>query len=487
MKIPSPIPRELILIVDPKVGLRVKNGTITGIEEGLVEPLRNLLSSEKAIIRPLYGVSEEWLKHRMSEAKAQMGVGQPLDLSIFYKVTGSGEKDLPSLAAQLRELKIVQAAYIKPGMDLASNGFFTVDFTGQQEYLDAGPAGVDARYAWTKDGGRGRSVKIMDIEGGWRFSHEDLLDNPSGCLGGIPTTDPKWVSHGTAVVGMLSGDHNGFGISGMCPEAQVNSISVFSNSNGTPSPDWSYAAAIRLAADKLRPGDIILIELHQPGPAFGFEERDNQRGYIPVEWWPCNMAAILYATSRGIIVVEAGGNGEQNLDDAVYDANPGPPHGPFPVWWRNPFKRNPIDTRAILVGAGAPPEGIHGSAFGVDRSRLNFSNFGTMIDTQAWGEEVATCGGNNNLTPGAEEDRRYTRTFSGTSSAAAMVAGVLGCLQGVVKARDRGVGLGPMRARELLQNNVLGSPQQVGVFMPAGQNIGPRADLRKLIDHLIPP
>ena len=40
------------------------------------------------------------------------------------------------------------------------------------------------------------------------------------------------------------------------------------------------------------------------------------------------MAAILYANSRGIIVVEAGGNGEENLDDEIYDRNPGPPHGP---------------------------------------------------------------------------------------------------------------------------------------------------------------
>jgi hypothetical protein len=281
---------------------------------------------------------------------------------------------------------------------------------------------------------------------------------------------------------MLGGDHNGFGIAGICPDAVVNTVSVFGNSSGDPSPDWNSAAAIRLAADMLRPGDIILIELHEPGPAFGFQERDDQLGYIPVEWWPCNMAAILYANSRGIIVVEAGGNGEQDLDAEIYDKNPCRPFGPFPDWWKNPFRRDPIDTGAILVGAGAPPEGIHGSTFGIDRSRLRFSNFGRVIDTQAWGEEVATCGGNNNLTPGAEPDRRYTIGFGGTSAASAMVAAVLGCLQGVL--RVRGGILEPARARRLLQDNRLGSPQQSGPFI---QHIGPRPDLRKLINHLIPP
>src|SRR5262245_55510896 len=104
MKIPSPIPRELILIVDPKAGLRANNGKISGIDEELVAPLRKLLFSENATIRPLYGVSEDYLKERTPETNIKMGLNQPLDLTIFYKVTSSAEK-FPSLAAQLRQLK----------------------------------------------------------------------------------------------------------------------------------------------------------------------------------------------------------------------------------------------------------------------------------------------------------------------------------------------------------------------------------------------
>ena len=56
--------------------------------------------------------------------------------------------------------------------------------------------------------------------------------------------------------------------------------------------------------------------MHRPGPRFNFATRADQRGYIAVEWWPDDFAAILNATNRGIIVVEAAGNGAENLDDA---------------------------------------------------------------------------------------------------------------------------------------------------------------------------
>src|SRR6185369_9524083 len=95
------------------------------------------------------------------------------------------------------------------------------------------------------------------------------------------------------------------------------------------------AAAINLAAMRCRPGDIILLEMHRPGPRFNFTARTDQRGYIAVEWWPDDFAAILAATGRGIIVVEAAGNGAENLDDALYQTAA----AGFPPGWRNPFRR----------------------------------------------------------------------------------------------------------------------------------------------------
>ena len=63
------------------------------------------------------------------------------------------------------------------------------------------------------------------------------------------------------------------------------------------------------------PGDILLIELHAPGPnATG----SGQFGYVPMEFWPDNFDAIRAITDLGYLVVEAAGNGQQDLDDAIY-------------------------------------------------------------------------------------------------------------------------------------------------------------------------
>ena len=66
-----------------------------------------------------------------------------------------------------------------------------------------------------------------------------------------------------------------------------------------------------------------------------------------------------------------------------------------------------------------------------------------------------------------------------------MVTGAIACLQGIMRAK--GKTMTPEQVRELLQKNDLGSPQQDGDFAPASQRIGPRPDLRKLINHLCPP
>jgi hypothetical protein len=254
----------------------------------------------------------------------------------------------------------------------------------------------------------------------------------------------------------------------------VRGISIF--------PDGA-AASIRAAADILKPGDIILIELHYPGPRFNFDSPQGQRGYIPAEWWPDNLAAIRYATQKGVIVVEAAGNGAEDLDDPLYDRNPPAPNGPFPPSWSNPFRRGTSDSGAILVGAGAPPPGTHGNDWGPDRSRLDFSNFGSMLDVQGWGREVTTCG-YGDLQGGDNEDLWYTDQFSGTSSASPIIVGVLGSLQGVLRAAGKPL-LTPSAARSILRSG--GSPQQGGgPGSPASQRIGSRPDLRNLIGRLLP-
>jgi hypothetical protein len=468
--------RELILIAKSEVGLRLTREGVASLQEANVTPLADMLTSEGVSMRPLFGVAEERLKHKAASIASKTGVQVP-DLSVYYRVDAPDER-LDELVGRVHELEIVEAAYVKPPAEppeilndmvpLADEPpIETPDFTARQGYLDSAPGGIDARYAWTQPGGGGGpGVSIIDIEGAWRFTHEDLLLNQGGVAGGTQSTSLNWTNHGTAVVGEFGGDWGAFGITGICPDAYVRAISIFGGIGS--------AGAIRQAADMLNAGDIILIELHRPGPRFNYASRRDQRGYIAIEWWPDDFDAIRYATSRGVIVVGAAGNGGENLDDAIYNTRP----AGFPTNWTNPFNRANRDSGAIVVGAGAPPPGTHGGNHGPDRSRLDFSNYGALVDAQGWGREVTTTG-YGDLQGGGNEDEWYTDQFSGTSSASPIVVGALACVQGIL--RRSGSFLNPTQARELLR--VTGSPQQDAPGRPSTQRIGNRPNLREMIER----
>lgn len=488
-------PRELIVVANRDANLRSHQATISSLSGADVGDLDRILKNSGARMLPLFGESEERLLQERATMASEMPAaetemfGELPDLSVYYRVDAADES-LDELAEQLVQCKSVHAAYVKPPVYpsqqhvVTSGGVgagaeminvmqsleadappVTADFTVRQGYLAAAPGGVDALYAATVPGGLGTGVGIVDIEGAWRFTHEDLLQNQGGVVGGTPTTDLGWRNHGTAVIGVLGGDRNTFGITGICPNARVRGVSIFGVTGS--------AGAIRQAAQLSNKGDIILIELHRPGPRFNFAAPNGQRGFIAIEWWPDDFDAIRYAVMRGVIVVSAAGNGAENLDDPLYNVRP----AGFPAGWRNPFNRNLADSGSILAGAGAPPPGTHGRNHGPDRSRLDFSNFGSALDAQGWGREVTTCG-YGDLQGGVNENLWYTDQFSGTSSASPIVVGSIACVQGALRARQRPV-LSPTRARDLLRST--GSPQTDAAGRPRTQRIGNRPNLRQLI------
>jgi hypothetical protein len=473
---------ELIVVAKPQAAIRSAGTSVVAARGAKVSALNSLLKSRKIALRPLFDVSEARAKSRMGAALARAAASVP-DVSTFYIVEGAA-KDLGKLAAELMNQPTIEAAYVKPpgeppewfdrkrGLPAAAPRDLspapTADFSARQGYLDPAPGGVDARFAWTKPGGRGANVRVIDLEWGWNFSHEDLLQNQGGIVAGAGDSD---TDHGTCVIGEVSGDHNGTGIMGIAPEATLSAVAF----------SMASATAIRMAADRLQAGDVMLLEIHRPGPRFGFQGRSDQRGYIAVEWWPDDFAAILYATSRGILVVEAAGNGAENLDDPVYTT---PPTG-FPASWTNPFDRANSQCGAIICGAGAPPPGTHGRSHGAERSRLDFSNFGACVDAQGWGREVTTTGrswGVADLFDGGT-NAWYTDQFSGTSSASPILTGVFACIQGWLRAAGKPL-LNTVSARSLMR--ATGSPQQDEPGRPATQRIGNLPDLRAIHAQLFP-
>jgi subtilisin family serine protease len=333
------------------------------------------------------------------------------------------------------------------------------NFEPAQGYLGDAPDGIGAAGAWGRPGAAGKGVTVCDIEGGWQLDHEDL-PRGIGLIGGTMIDDLGWRNHGTAVLGEMVSVRGNVGCVGICHEAKavVHSAVI----GGV----FNAAGAIVAAADALKPGDVILIELHAPGGPDG--------KYVAMQHWPDVFAAIRAATARGIVVVEAAGNGDEDFDRPEYAGTPTQP--------ANGLQR---DSGAIVVGAGVPPANYFDahdffgqfppySRIGAPRSRIWFSNHGRIVDLQGWGWHVTTLG-YGDAQGGADEKRWYTHRFSGTSSASPIVTGAVACLQGFAKARV-GRPLTPSEVRDILK--ATGTPQADDApRAPVSQNIGPQPNL----------
>jgi serine protease len=320
------------------------------------------------------------------------------------------------------------------------------DYAADQDYLDAAPTGIDARWAWTQPDCEGAGVAVIDLEQGWFPNHEDLVAKAPTLIFGDNRDGVNGYkgNHGTAVLGEMVAVDNAVGVVGIAPA--VTSVRMVSHYDAATDTALHVADAIVAAIPAMSAGDVLLLEV--------------QRGVgLPTETDDADFDAIRLAVATGIVVVQAAGNGDVDLDaftDAMGD---------------NILNRASADFRdsgAIMVGAA---ESV------LPHDRASFSCFGSRVDCYGWGENVTTCGygflddggGNDNLT--------YTDIFNGTSSASPIVSGAALIVQGKYAALT-GTRLSPTQMRALLADPATGTVQGPNV---AG-NIGVMPNLRAIIE-----
>lgn len=428
--------------------VRLRNGHLDDLGTGqLVEaaPLLQLFADAASGGRweRLHQIDEAKLDDLRQRAQANLGRATA-DLNSEFLLWLPALSDAAATIDVLNTLEIVEIAWPLP---LPVPPPLPPSYLQMQGYLDSSPGGIDAKHAWSSLGNRGAGIRFADCEYLFNPNHQDLP--PVTILGPQPQDPGFGPNHGTAVLGQVAGMNNGWGVTGICSEATFYFAGTYT------SGVVNIAAAITNCLAVFEPGDVIILEAQTAGPLyFG---GGSQYGLVPVDWVLATYNAVVTAVGNGVVVLEAAGNGEQNLDDPLYSTGNGG-HWPF-------LPQN--DSGAIIVGAGASPFGSN-----VDRSRLWYSNYGSTVDLQGWGEWVTTTG-YGGLYSAEGQNLWYTSSFGGTSSATPIVGGACALIQSIQKDKHGSV-LPPAVVRQALIDT--GSPQQSGQY-PASQHIGPRPDL----------
>lgn len=431
-----------------------------------------------------------WAIRKLEEKAATTGFRPRHGLGLYWRVDCRPHTELVGeILARFNALAEVDLSYREVrALDTAFN---FGDVTGQaleedQGYFDPAPVGIGAGWLKRYLGTAKRHLTLVDLEQGWHAGqrpggqspHQDLENLTARAIdlmvfGENRDDDESGAgNHGTAVLGQLAaaGGANELRVRGAATGyAHFHLASHYrvrprlagqtERDNPFPGTNGHVAAAIvnslveqpsqdpdRKFENPLTKGDVLLLEV--------------QRGRLPTEIDEADLDAIRLATALGVIVVEAAGNGNFNLDLCV-----DPQTGRTLRRGASGF----VDSGAILVGA---------SFSALPHDRAPFSNYGSRVDCFGWGEGVTSCGYGD--LSGESAVDFYTNTFNGTSSAAPIIAAAAVLLQ-CLHLGQTGNPLLPLAMRALLANRATGTPQGPNV----GGHIGVMPNLEAIAQGVL--
>lgn len=376
-----------------------------------VEFIHDLIRSSNFVLDHTFGQGkgpaaerEEDEKRSLRERKHNIKLA---DLNNFYSLFSTVDvkfSDVEALIDQLNELESVEIAHAKS----ESRPDIAVDTTmpgspghvapsssvqGSQGYLANSNNGIHAINGWKWKGGTGQNVEAMPVDGLLNTDHEEFYGRWGWAYGNWPGAMNDTESHhGTAVSGILFGEDDGVGVTGI-----VHGIPRFTFQSARLCFIICWldgASAIYSANSVMSAGDVLSMSLNY-----------NQR---PYEYSPDGFAAIQAAVADGIVVLISASNYSYNLDDPIYN---------------NLFNFSYRDSGSIIVGASYPDE-TNGVA--------PFTNYGSRVTAHSWGYDVATT-----ASLSSPWTNNYTASFSGTSAATPIVAGAAASIQSIAISMGR--------------------------------------------------
>ncbi len=446
------VTKQLILKFKNEANLPYQDGIEKFIKEEKQDPeLIGILAEypNVTINRLFNSLNPKEIKNLGKEIKDSDHISS--NLLNYYIVENQGDIDVQALLTKFEKSSLIETAYLQEEEtppeerlpNLSVNPYDEPRLT-RQGYLEPAPLGINAPYAWSINGGDGKGTTFVDMEYGWLLSHEDLMNQKIELMSGQNKSEHH--DHGTSVLGIVSAEDNNIGGIGIAPKAKVKVVSQIRD-NG----NYNTADAILSAVNNMQAGDILLLEAQATYDGYG------DKNYFPVEVKPDIFDAIRMGTNKGIIIIEAGANGGNDLDQ-FRDRN-----------GKQVLNRNSPDFKdsgAIMVGAASAR---------VPHKRSYFSNYGSRVDVYGWGNAVDTT----DAKPSEFITNLYTSSFAGTSSASPIIAGAAASIQGIAK-NNQGRVYTPRQLRDILSDSSTGTKSND----PTSDKIGVLPDLKAILSKL---
>ncbi|WP_369986745.1 S8 family serine peptidase [Pseudomonas xanthosomatis] len=313
----------------------------------------------------------------------------------------SAEPNLLLLGAAGLLATLLTGAAVHAGNNAEENARPTPDFEALQTYLDAPGSksqGLNIRAAWQQQV-TGKGGRIHFTDGGLFPNHEDLRGNPNLIVvNETPNDDP---SHGTASTGIMLAVRNGRGMTGISHDSE---LFLYDN---RAKDSLGGSQVLKDLLRQVLPGDIVGVNRQTANvQVLGtFLPAVHDRA-----WWD----VIRQLSQRGAVVVVAAANGTAQGDIGKGTVQS---QGVDLAQW--PYFSDHGNADAILVGA------CH-SWDGKPHQYSNYNYRYRMLN--AWGDSVATLS-YGALQDKTGDDRDYTDTYGGTSSATPLVTGALSLVQ----------------------------------------------------------
>jgi serine protease len=389
-------------------GAELQNGVLrsrTGMDLSPVLPL-----FARATAEPLFpAASWDELDRLHENACAKLPPGnRPGHLGLWFRLTTESADAADRLTDALFDCALVDHVHKEPQATPASCGMPaplpsgdiappTPLFTQLQLTHQPSPLGYGVWRSQGIYGARGQNVGMVMVESDWIVDHEDVHQLVLGNFIGPPSTqNTSEAHHGLAGASIVSADRNEYGITGATDEVALRFLALGTNGG--------IANAILLAGINSQPGDVSMMVL------MFLLGQTSSTDWVPMEFLQSVFDVTLTVTANGLLFVTTAANGDSNLDD--------------PRLLRR-FDRGFRDSGAIFVAA----------TDGSQMTRATYSNYGTRVDTNGWGQNVAACGYGSIFYPNLDLRQTYTSIYAGTSAAVPGIAAVAIALQGAARAQ----------------------------------------------------